>query len=453
MRRPPLKTVRDKATRLPARKVVYGEQGLANAALASFATARWQAVQDDLVTKKGSADIYREMRHDPEIKDGLTILTAGILSKGWEIHPGVKEDDPGFAQAEEQAQFVEDVFNAMQGSLDDVLEEWWLDRLTYGTGIAEKVFELIPDGDLAGKIGYKAIKTKDPSAYWWKLDEYNNVLSLNLHILGKDIEVDADKFIVSANNPEHGQPWGTSELRAAYRWYWLKKTITQIWAIFLEKYGTPTAKGTVPLGSPQSVIDDLLGILNSIQSETAIVLPENLTAELMQANAQMTGGGFEAMISYCDKQIVKSLVLQTLTSDEGKRTGSMALGKVHEDILNILLKKLRRKLEESVDEQLVRDLIDLNFPERFYPNFSLQLDEKDLTSLTEAIFRLVSCEAVNPKESWIREYLGLPAREEIAEEPAPEPATPPAFPPKQDPNNPIVDPNNPNPKNPGTGGA
>ena len=118
-----------------------------------------------------------------------------------------------------------------------------------------------------------------------------------------------------------------------------------------------------------------------------------------------------------------------------------------------MLKKLRRKLEESVDEQLVRDLIDLNFPERFYPNFSLQLDEKDLTSLTEAIFRLVSCEAVNPKESWIREYLGLPAREEIAEEPAPEPATPPAFPPKQDPNNPIVDPNNPNPKNPGTGGA
>ena len=58
-----------------------------------------------------------------------------------------------------------------------------------------------------------------------------------------------------------------------------------------------------------------------------------------------------------------------------------------------------------------------------------------------------------PEESWIREYLGLPAREEIAEEPAPEPATPPAFPPKQDPNNPIVDPNNPNPKNPGTGGA
>jgi phage gp29-like protein len=203
----------------------------------------------------------------------------------------------------------------------------------------------------------------------------------------------------------------------------------QWWAIYLEKYGMPTVKGTVPTGTPQAQRTELLNALKSIQQETALVHTIDQTVEFLTATLPATGtGGFESAIAYCDKQIVKGLICQTLTTDEGERVGSMALGKVHESILDILLKKLRRKLEEMVDEQIIRPLIDYNFAQRFYPNFALSIDEKDVSGLSEAIFRLVSCEAVDPRESWIREYLGLPAREELEPEPIPEQVIPTGLP-------------------------
>jgi len=214
-------------------------------------------------------------------------------------------------------------------------------------------------------------------------------------------------------------------LRAAYKYYWLKDKMLQFWAIFLEKYGAPTAKGTYPRGTPKTLQDDLKTVLDKIQQETSIILPDEMAVELLEAARSGETSGFERLITYCDKQMVKCLLGQTLTTDEGRRTGSFALGRVHEDIQEIVIRRMQRKAEEWVDETLIRPLVDYNFAEHYYPNFSLPLEQGNIRELSESIFRLVTCEAVDPRESWIREYLALPKRENL---PEPEPEVQPSQP-------------------------
>ena len=140
------------------------------------------------------------------------------------------------------------------------------------------------------------------------------------------------------------------------------------------------------------------------------MIPDDVQVELLEAQR---GGeaGYLSALEWHDKQIAKSILCQTLVSDEGMRVGSFALAKIHLDVLKMCLMKLKRDLEESVmREQVIRRLVDYNFPNQVaYPSFSLgPLEDRDIESLSNTIARLISGEVIKPDESWIREYLGLP---------------------------------------------
>lgn len=172
----------------------------------------------------------------------------------------------------------------------------------------------------------------------------------------------------------------------------------------------PTAKGTYRRGVPKDQQDELLRVLDKIQQETALVVPEDVTIELLEAQR---GGdaGYLAAIEFHNKQIAKAILGQTLTSDEGSRVGSLAMARVHMDVLRFYLEKLKRDLEETVmREQVVRRLVEINFGVDRCPRFALgSLEEKDLELLGGLITKLIDGRVVEPTEPWIREYLGIPA--------------------------------------------
>ena len=390
------------------------EQGRAMAAGLEW-QREWALVSDDLLTRKGT-DLYTEMRHDPDVKVGLLLKSCGVLAKGWALAPGVAEGEDGYEQAQEQSDFVQQCFDAMPGSLDDILEEVLFDGLALGTSIGEKNFLLRDDG----RVGYKSLKPKDPQYYYLILDDYNNIERLILRGLGADEALDPAKFWFFTHQSSHSEPWGLSDLRAAYRYYWAKRKIMEWWLIWLEKYGMPIALGKAPRGTPAEVRTALLTTLNTIKQETAIVIDDDQTVELLVAN-QTAQGGFEAALEFCGKQITKAILGQTLSTDQGTSgRGSYAQAKVHQDVLSLFIRKLKRQTEEFVDEQIIRDLIDYNFAEHYYPNFSLKLDEADLVELSEVFFRLTQSSIVDGRETWIREYLNLPPREELPEEVIPD---------------------------------
>src|SRR5262249_14340533 len=115
-------------------------------------------------------------------------------------------------------------------------------------------------------------------------------------------------------------------------------------------------------------------------------------------------------LEWHNQQIAVGVLLQTLTSGEGQRSGSMALGRVHFDILLFALECVKQDVEAAVNAQIVRPLIDHNFDHGLYPHFSLgNLDEKDLPKMAQAMDILLNHSVISPTEPFLREMFNLPA--------------------------------------------
>ncbi len=396
------------ADRLKARRSPpLGEIASARGPLASLASVV-PYNPDDLIGKRGYS-VYDQMQRDAQVQACLTIKKFAVLSRGWEIHPA--SDDP---QDRKVADFVRFVLEDMRGSILDVLFNV-LDALAKGFSVMELNYKVIDREPYRGMVGFASIKSKDPATFAFDVDEYANIRSLKRTGWGEG-SLPPEKFVVYAHMPRYESPYGTSDLRAAYKHYWSKDVLVRFLNLYLEKYGSPTAKGSYKRGTPRTAQEDLLRVLDKIQQETAIVIPDDVTVELLEAQRGGEAGYLQA-IEFHDKQIAKAILSQTLMTDEGMRVGSFALAKVHLDVLKMCLKKLKRDLEESVmREQVIRRLVDYNFNVTAYPSFSLgPLEERDMQQLAAAISSLVSGKVISPDEGWIRKYLGLPGAVESGE--------------------------------------
>jgi len=357
---------------------------------------------DDLVTSRGY-EIYDRMQTDSQVRACLNIKKLSILSRGWQVHPAT--DDPEDIRI---AEFVRWCLVDMRGSMIDVLNDV-LDALAKGFSISEINYKVVEDGPYQGMIGLESIKSKDPAGITFETDEYLNLVAL-WQGPGRETRLPPEKFLIYSYMPRYESPYGTSDLRAAYKHWWSKDAILRFYNVYLEKYGSPTVLGAYSRGTPKTQQDDLLKVLDRIQQETAIVLPDDIKIELLEAQRAGESGYLQA-IEYHDRQIAKAILGQTLTTDEGMRYGSFALAKVHLDVLRMVLEKIKRDLEETVmGEQLIRRLVSYNFRTDRCPTFSLgTLREADISLLADVIAKLVTGGVVAPDEAWIRDYLEIPS--------------------------------------------
>ena len=394
---------------------------------------------DDLIGQRGYA-IYDQMQKDAQVQACMTIKKLAVLSRGWEVHPA--SSAPGDVEV---ADFVRFALNDMRGSILDVLFNV-LDALAKGFSVLEINYRTLDREPHRGRIGLASIKAKNPATFAFDTDEFLNVKGLT-RTIGTAVDrlivdrgsrddqrsnhqrsddlLPPDKFIVYSYMPRYESPYGTSDLRAAYKHFWSKELLTKFMNIYLEKYGSPTAKGSFRRGMPKSGQDELMRVLDTIQQKTAIVIPDDVQIELLEANRGGEAGYLQA-IEFHDKQISRAILCQTLMTDEGTRVGSFALAKVHLDVLKMCLRKLKRDLEESVmQEQVIKRLVDFNFGRESlgrisesgstaaYPTFSLgPLEDTDVAQLSGVIEKLVSGQIIKPDEEWIRGYLGLPTAAE-----------------------------------------
>lgn len=381
---------------------------------------------DNLIGKRGYS-IYDQMQRDAQVQACLTIKKLAVLSRGWEVHPASSD-----SKDIEVADFVRFALEDMRGSILDVLFNV-LDALAKGFSVLEMNYCALNKQPYQGRIGLASIKAKDPSTFAFDTDEFLNVRGLKRtagipvdrlivdrgsqehdqrsnHQRSNDLSLlPPHKFVVYSYMPRYESLYGTSDLRAAYKHYWSKDILTRFMNLYLEKYGSPTAKGSYKRGTPKQSQEELLRVLDKIQQETAIVIPEDVQVELLEATRGGEAGYLQA-IEFHDKQISRAILCQTLMTDEGSRVGSFALAKVHLDVLKMCLRKLKRDLEESVmQEQVIKRLVDYNYTVSAYPTFSLgPLEDTDVAQLTGVIEKLVSGQIIKPDEDWIRGYLGLP---------------------------------------------
>ena len=356
----------------------------------------------------GGYGTLRKMQQDPQVRACLSTKKFAVLSRGWEVHAA---SDTAADKA--VADFIRSCFSDMRGSLLDNLYDV-LDALALGVSILEINYKLIGEGPYAGLVGLAGLKSKDPEDFVIETDCFLNITGLR-GAAGSSF--DPDKFVIYSYMPAYENPLGASDLRAAYRPWQVKNQLLTWWAKYLEKFGMPTVMGSYDAGKGYGTDQqrELLGIVAQVHNESAVVLPSDMSLALLETQ-RAQGADFNELVGYLDRAIAKSILGQTLTSDSTGGGSTYALGQVHMDVLRFFLNKLQRDLEQGVvGEQIIRRLVGYNFaPGTACPSFSLgQIDSGQLAAAGTLIKDLVAGQVIGPEEPWIREYLGLPAREAV----------------------------------------
>jgi phage gp29-like protein len=109
--------------------------------------------------------------------------------------------------------------------------------------------------------------------------------------------------------------------------------------------------------------DRLLEVIEAIQTDAGVTIPEGVTLELLEARRAGSSDTYRELASWCDEQISRAVLGQTLTVSEGNRSGSLALGQVHESVRMDYVKADAWLLMDIINNQLVRWLVDLNYGE------------------------------------------------------------------------------------------
>lgn len=343
----------------------------------------WDYNPDDLVQQKGKhIKVYQEMLRDPYVKAGLLIKKLSVLRLPVEVLPA--SDD---AQDQEIAKFIEEQLETMDTPWHTLLMGV-MDSLDCGYSIGEINYRIVERGDYKGSIGWDSIKSKDPYVYSFRIKKNGNVdkvvqrlavaavmRNLNKGDLDQRYgEYPPHKFLISSFQPKYNNPYGMSDLRAAYRAFFIKDWAWKFRAIFMEKWGSPTVVGSFPNGTSPDRRKQLEEVLESIQQETTLTIPEDLKIELIRVATTANITEYERSIADLNKEILVGLMGSFLAVEEGKRTGARSQGQVHLWIAKLFVEALVYHVQEDLNRQMVRRLVDMNYPDiARYPKVKFEM--------------------------------------------------------------------------------
>jgi phage gp29-like protein len=314
--------------------------------------------------------VYDQMQRDSMVQTVMSVKKQGVLAARHAVLPASDS-----TAARRNADFVEENFAHMDGSPATVLSQA-MDAFAKGWSVQELVFDLRD-----GMLMLDAVRSKDPSRFGLELDEFGNVTGLKLESVLSDSTPNAQrstlglpiaKFVLYANRGGYARPKGRSDLDAAYPHWKAKTSLLDAWRLHLEKFASPTVLGRYQRGLPAEETAGLLAALDGLAKRNAIVFPNEIEVGTL-------GGGRESNTNFMDaiefhnREIARSVLGQTLTTDEGRRVGSLALGKVHLQVFLLQLQALRKELADVVmTEQVIRPLVELNFGPGEVPRFEFE---------------------------------------------------------------------------------
>lgn len=231
------------------------------------------------------------------------------------------------------------------------------------------------------------------------------------------------QWIVHIPKLASGIPIRAGLARTAAVAYAAKRWTAADWMAFLDVYGVPIRLGKYPA----SMADKkhlLLKAVRAIGSDAAAVVPQEMEIELIESKGAGATSVFRETVEYWDKQVSKVVLGQTMTSDDG---ASLSQSKTHEQVRFDIRDADCRSVCATLDEQLVKPFVDLNFgPQEHYPKVRLfQRKPEDLVPLMQAVKTFVDLGG-DLQKSEVRDRLGFAEPEEGEEllEPKPPPVAP-----------------------------
>ena len=233
----------------------------------------------------------------------------------------------------EHAQFLRFAFDQIPNFGN--VRRHMLSKYSHGFSVVEKIYQVVRSGDWAGSIIYGALL--DKPAYYFNFGPNRELLFKNIKNPFPGTPVPPQKFVHSIWGST-SNPWGSPMCDAAY-WIWYERhAAIKNRAIYMEKWASPTAVGTYPSKPGDDAmaqktnaanIERLLTVLQSIQNDNSVAVPEGLDIKLLES---MRNGSISWSAYMTDTLSMMSRLItgQVLGTSTGSSTGSYAQAIVHD---------------------------------------------------------------------------------------------------------------------------
>jgi SPP1 gp7 family putative phage head morphogenesis protein len=307
--------------------------------------------------------IYDEMKHDDQIKAVLSFKKDQIISPGWMI----KCEEP------EISEFIErNLKETLNCSFEDSLRDI-LSAFEYGFSLTEPVYRRDKDGFLE----LKDLKTRPPHSFEFHLNDKGDLLKIRQNATTQYKDFDPKYFLHHIYQPEFGNPFGRSDLRAAHQAWKTKKFFLRFWAIYVERFAAPTVFGTYPDDFGTDKVQRLQQVLNTIQNSTAIAIPEGTKIDFSMASRD-SSGVYESGITLLNTMIARAVLMPDLMGMSGKQTGggSYALGDTQFQLFMGIIKHEQESLARKITLKIIQPLIRANFGD-YKAEFQFKPHSKD----------------------------------------------------------------------------
>lgn len=235
-----------------------------------------------------------------------------------------------------------------------------------------------------------------------------------------------------------GSPTRAGVMRTCVWMYLFKNYSVKDWVAFSEVYGQPIRVGKYDPSTGKDERDALEMAVAMIGSDAAGIISKDTEIEIIEAIKSSSVDVYEKLIDFCEATQSKAVLGQTLTSSEGKH-GTQALGNIHEDVRQDLVKADARAVKKSLRMQVIRPWVVFNYGAEYAdraPKAEPQIsDPEDLEKTSNVVVNL-SAAGLRIGAAWAYKKFGIAEPKEGEEVLA---ARPPTTPPEPPPANPPDD--------------
>jgi phage gp29-like protein len=341
-----------------------------------------------LAASNGDLKEYRNLLRDDQVKTCLQQRRDAVIAAEWEVEPGGTG-----ASDKAAADFIRE---QLQSIRFDTVSRKMLAGLFFGYSIAECLWAI--DGN---RVVLDRIKVKKQERFLFGRD---GSIRLRTRTDPKGIVLPERKFwLFSVESDNDEDPHG---LGLGYWCYWpvfLKRNAVKFWAIALEKFGAPTAKGNYRADATDAEKRKLLEALRAMTTDSAVIMPEGMTAELIEAQRR-AGDSHEVFSAYMDKIIARVILGQTATTEVGPYVGT---ANVQKDVRDEIIKSDADLLCESFNQQIVTWLAEWNFPGAAVPQVWRKTDDdEDLDQRAKRELIIARTTGLRPTAKHVHEVYG-----------------------------------------------
>ena len=344
-------------------------------------------------------ELFEEMEeHDPHLFSQLQTRKNAVTGLDFEIT--AFGDEP---RDKEIAEFVEEQLNGIEGMED--IETDLLDAIGKGIAVSEILW-----GYDGGRVVVREIKNRHQKRFFW--DGVDDSFRCRTDETPSGILLPKNKFIIHKYKARSGHPSRAGVLRVCAWMYLFKNYDIKDWISFAEVYGLPFRLGKYAPGSSDEEKRALMQALIQLGADAAGIIPEGASIEFVTTEKTSSTDLYERLARYCDEQISKAILGQTLTSDSGG--GSYAQSKTHNEVRHDLTVADCKALAATLRRDLIRPLVLFNFgEEKRIPRIRFDCEEdEDLMQTANVVGTLVEKTGLPVPLSYLYKKFSIPEPED-----------------------------------------